>query len=616
MTPAAPSWLGLAALALGWGVASGAAVGGAALAAEGYLPMGLELLAGRTLLDAVLVYLGVAGLGAGTWLAVLALARALGRPLPARWASLASLLLVSLPFWGALALHDRWLLPGVFSHAIAVLVLGSLAHVGLLLAAHRWLRAGTGLCVGVVASSFALVVSLVVFTTAVSASRADPSRANLLVVVMDTVRADRLGSYGYPKPTSPEIDAFSRQAIRWSDFYSTSSWTLPSHASLFTGLFPIDHGATQTHLQLGRHYTTLAELLQEQGFETWAASGNPWVDPRTWLTQGFQRFVRTWGKEPPPGAPHPAVAGFRDFLEETDRERPFFAFVNFIEAHAPHTPPPKYRRPFLPAGVSAAELQRIVAKPRTDHFVGVPYTDRELAVLSDLYDAEIAWVSDLFGQLIDALREDGRLDDSWIVLTSDHGEHFGENDRIEHMFTLYNTAVRVPLFVRPPGGTQSPRTVSGPAQLVDVFATLLAALEVEPPGDAAGGRDLLAPDFRRDAVFSEYRFPQQALGLFSSSELEANRDRIDPHRRSLRALQRAGTRLIWSSDGSHELYDLTRDPGETENLYDPADTRAVELLRELDAYAGAATPDPTAAEVAPVIDEDAREALRELGYIR
>jgi arylsulfatase A-like enzyme len=600
-----------------FGFVAGAGIGATNALAESYWAEGLFVLGARSLLRGVVVYTTAAAIGAvlGRLVAAsLHLARidtrSLGRLLDA--------LAVSLPVWPAIALYDRAMLPGGRTPAVAALVVGALLHVVLLAVGFRWTKPnprgnGIQILAGCVLAAI-LGLAYVGYRTPV----ADAPRANLLLVVLDTVRADRLPSYGYTRGTSPEIDRFAEHAMRFSEFYSTSSWTIPSHASLFTGLFPSAHGATQTHLELARHHTTLAERLQNAGFQTWGASGNPFVGQGTQLSQGFERFERTWSTRVRPNSePHPAVVGFRSFLADPRSSRPFFAFINLMEAHSPYDPPADLRAAFVAGEVGSIRLARLVRKPWSDYYTGDPHTPEELETLSDLYDGEIAFVSRIFGQLLGVLREDGRLDDTWVVLTSDHGEHFGENGRIEHMFTLYNTAVRVPLFIRPPGGTTGPQLNAQPAQLVDLFATMLSVLGA---GDAAGaeGMDLLSSEFQRDDLLSEYHHPDQVLALFAPDALDESRERIDPHRRTLRALQRGALRFIWSSDGRHELYDLATDPGETHDLYTTASElppAAAELMARLEAMAEDAPARGASAGVDD-LDAETRDALRALGYAR
>ncbi len=613
--------VGALAGAAAWGVAVGAGVGLAAAFAEDYPRLGLVVLSARLVQQAIVVYVAAAAAGAGIALlaepALLVLARRLGLDAGARGWVLA--LFVTGSVWPALALHDRWLLPAGRTPALAALSIGVLLHVALLLAGHRlWPRRallGAGALVRVVVCVFVFCGGVLGGVGLLARGEDASSRPNLLLVVLDTVRADRLSTYGYPRPTSPEIDAFARNAIRFTEFYSTSSWTLPSHASMFTGLFPAEHGASQTRIELARRHTTLAELLQEQGFQTWGASGNPFVGDATRLTQGFELFVDTWRGDnaAAPGQPHPAVSAFRSFLAGSSRDRPFFAFVNLIEAHAPYAPPADLRH-FVRDPVGDVALERIIRKPWTDQFAGDPFTERELRILSDLYDGEIAHASRIFGALLAALREDGRDPNTWVVLTSDHGEHFGENGRVSHVFTLYNTTVRIPLLVRPPGGTP-PRVDARPGQLVDLFAALLGALAVETAADH-DGRDLLADDFRRETIYSEKQYPVRDLAFFRPAELERSRDRIDPHRRVLRAVQHEGARLIWSSDGRHELFDLRSDPGETRNLYDPASPGplARALLARIGESEAPAGDVEQASDPDSHLDEETRDALRALGY--
>lgn len=612
------------ALAFSWGVLAGTFFGLARVAAEGYLEVGLPLLTVRVLLDAILAYVPAALLGGllatPVGLATRAFAERLGG-FGAGGSELASWLAVSLPVWPCLALADSWLLP---PGRMALATLGALVLLHLL-ASFAWSRRDSRYDAGLpvwsaAAASLGLVAALGGARLLLPLSHANADRPDLLIVVLDTVRADRLSSYGYERDTTPEIDAFARDAIRFTNFYSTSSWTVPSHASLFTGLFPLAHRATQTNVELARHHTTLAELLLEEGYQTWAASGNPFVGPETKLDQGFETFVQTWSQQAdePAARPaeHRAVEAFRTFLGEATRDDPFFAFVNLIEAHSPYVPPAELERRFLRRVPGVVQGFRLANKPWTDHFVGEPFSKDELEILSDLYDGEVAYASQIFHELLKTLRADGRFDDTWIVLTSDHGEHFGENGLIEHMFTLYNTAVRVPLIVRPPGGTGRPRVDDRPAQLIDLFAAVIAALDVGH-APAHHGVDLLADDHRRELVFSEYHYPSQVLGVFHPADLEAHPSRIGPHRRTLLALQRGDLRFIWSSDGRHELYDLSNDPGETRNLYDPETPSkgGAELRARLEEIAGRAPTELIKDPSMPELSTEAEEALRALGYV-
>jgi arylsulfatase A-like enzyme len=451
-----------------------------------------------------------------------------------------------------------------------------------------------------------------------------PAGPNVLLVVMDTVRADRLGANGYARPTSPELDAFAREAIRFETFQAPAPWTLPSHASLFTGLYPMQHGATQEHLRLERRFATLAERLRDAGYRTFAASANPIVGPDAGLEQGFARFVEAWRPGDP--AVHPVSSAFARFLGDADPARPYFAFLNYMEAHSPYTPPPALLQRFARAPVRPLVADRIGRRPWSSWFLDGPYPESERALLSDLYDAEIAQLSAELGRLFAVLHRDPRWSDTLVAVTSDHGEHFGERDRIEHMFSLYEPVLRVPLLLRLPGGARAGEVESRPGQLTDLAATVLSACGLDASSLSPQGVDLLAPGPRREELLAEYYFPRQVIGLLSPEEL-ARAQSIAPHLRRLRAIRRGDRKLVWGSDGRHELYDLRADPGETRDLlaggHDPDDARALEegltaTLGRFGAPFALAPPrlDARITGLAEHADPETVARLRELGYVR
>jgi arylsulfatase A-like enzyme len=446
----------------------------------------------------------------------------------------------------------------------------------------------------------------------------------VLLIVMDTVRADRLGANGYPRPTSPELDAFAREAIRFETFQAPAPWTLPSHASLFTGLYPMAHGATQERLRLERRFATLAERLRDAGYRTFAASANPIVGPDSGLDQGFARFVEAWRAGDP--AEHPVSSAFERFLASADPGRPYFAFLNYMEAHSPYTPPPALQQRFARQPVRPMVADRVGRRPWASWYLDGPYPESERALLSDLYDAEIAQLSAELGRLLGVLRRDPRWPDTLVAVTSDHGEHFGEHDRIEHMFSLYEPVLRVPLLLRLPGGARAGEVETRPGQLTDLAATLLAASGLDASSLSPQAVDLLAPGARREELVAEYYFPRQVLGLLSPGEL-VRAQRIAPHLRRLRAIRRGDRKLVWGSDGRHELYDLRSDPGETRDLLagggDGGEARALDelLAATLERFGApfAVSPprlDERVAGLAERADPETVARLRELGYVR
>lgn len=465
---------------------------------------------------------------------------------------------------------------------------------------------------------------------ALMAGCSPPSGPDIVLVVIDTLRADRVSCYGYPRPTTPRIDELAARGLRFRSAFSTSSWTLPAHASIFTGLFPIEHGATQEHTQLDDRAATLAELISDAGYATLGIVGNGVVNRGSGLARGFDRFVETW-RDPaaaqlPSPAQHPNRAALRDFLAALPPDQPFFAFVNYVEVHGPYRPPEPYRSRLLQAKRGRALLPSAMKRKAAGFYLDPKsISAAEFAVLSDLYDGEVAYVDALVGGLIDELEAEGRLANTLLVITSDHGENLGDHGHFRHVFNLYNSTVRVPLVMVLPGGKRAGEVREEAVSLVDLFDTILAAAG----GDArtnSRGRDLLAdPASLGGTVFAEYYYPLQALGLFDEKIREKHHEVLKPHLRRLRSVESEGWRLIWSSDGRHELYHLESDPGELRNRSGDAETRSVRtrlegLLAEYVERAGGPRPLPEGASKRAIgafgdLDPETADQLRELGYL-
>lgn len=437
-----------------------------------------------------------------------------------------------------------------------------------------------------------LAVALVVMAAAGCgpAEDASPGAArdgppDVVVIVMDTVRADHCSLYGYPRPTTPELERWAQEAVTYAQAWSPSRWTVPSHASLFTGLRPRHHGARPSHGQtLYEDVPTLAERLAAAGWATGAFVSNPAFELQPGLYRGFDAVERMYGLErraddrgPLAPAVHDAARTWVRAMRA--RKRPFFLFVNDVDPHSPYQPLPEMERRFVRDGVSDDELltgRSYWSERAVGHnFAEQPLAAREIAVLSDLYDAEIAGTErDVVG-FLETLAGDGLLDNALVVVTSDHGEYFGEHGLLDHMQGVHQAVLRVPLVVRYPDGRDAGRRVEDVVRLEDVTATVLDVCGV-PGADGMDGMSLRADLPGRVARGESY--PNSYL--VASAERQAPAAVVRRHLRASRAAMEGTWRLIVNDDGTVELYDHRTDPAERHDV-SAAHADVVERMRAL-----------------------------------
>lgn len=418
----------------------------------------------------------------------------------------------------------------------------------------------------------------------------EPRRPNIVLYVVDTVRADRLGVYGYEKPTSPRLDAFAAGAVLFENAYAQSSWTRPAVASLFTGLLPPAHRTVGRRSVLPEDAVTLAEILTANGYEGMGLVRNPNVSRAFGFAQGFARF-RSEDRD----RDETMLDRVRLWLDEREgSEQPFFLFLHAIDPHGPYDPAPEFEEMFG-AGAAPEHYRTVRYLLRLNRGEVEPDAGTAEA-LSRLYDAEVAQNDRVFGDLLDVLEARGLAGDTAVVYVSDHGEEFQEHGRWEHGLSLYEEVLRIPLVMRLPG--VSPRRVEAPAQHVDVLPTLLGYLGIEvPPTD---GRDLLAARRRGDDPPDVY------------THLD-----VDGHRAA--SVMRGRYKLVLPQSPSQGtepmLFDLEADPAELEDL--AADRpEVVERMLGLLAERNLAGEVTSAEEIEDdQIDEDVRRRLRALGYV-
>ena len=442
------------------------------------------------------------------------------------------------------------------------------------------------------------------------ASRETAEAPSVLVLVLDTVRADHLSLYGHARDTTPRLRGFldeHERAVLYPWVFAPAPWTLPSHASLFTGTMPSVHGAHgATRFSGGLSaQATLAERAAAAGYRTIAVFANPVLSTRPELQRGFDRYVvpdsprpfvaageglrqrlvpwlLAYAVEPAP----PAAAVNAEVLAGLDAcgARPCFVVANYMEAHAPYAPSPGHAGRFSDGYSGAPPL-----------WVSGRQAPEVRAFAEARYDEEILSLDDALGSLLDEVERRGLLDRAWLVVTSDHGEGFGEHGLYQHGAGLYNEEVRIPLLVHPPAGVRL-RAWNEAVSLLDVTATLSLVMG----GQSLGvGRDLRGDPTAAAVGMELSEDPQRAFAALD----------VPQAARPARAVVVGWSKLIAYADAS-ELYRLDEDPGETRDLAGELDDQVAALSRSLpDLAVAAGRAEP------PALDPEQERLLRGLGYV-
>jgi len=414
----------------------------------------------------------------------------------------------------------------------------------------------------------------------VEAATPGAARPNLLVILVDALRADRLSLYGCNRQTSPEIDSLAARATVFDNCIAQASWTMPSVATLFTSVYPSAHGVLSTETALSPSLETMAEALQKAGYRTCGVQTNSLVVPEYGFCKGFDEYYAfpfvqetTFNKK----LYHVAAEVNAKALDrlKSQSERPFFLYLHYMDVHDPYEPPEEFR---------------VFGASR-----------------SDLYDGEILYFSREFGRFFGELDKAGILKNTIVVLAADHGEQFLEHGGIKHGVSLYSEETHVPLVVWMPGQSEG-RRVAARVGLIDVPVTLLAAAGVPAPRSAAG-RSLL---------------PALRTGALDEAEAFSELTTIYTPGRHLVSLTKGDYRLIvlnptlGRQSMCLELYDLAGDAAERVNLAGSKSEVLEAMLAEIKDYVAAQTtlhrklvPEPVKVK----LDKARRDQLQAIGYL-
>jgi len=439
-------------------------------------------------------------------------------------------------------------------------------------------------------------------------------RPNVILISVDTLRSDRIGCYGNPRETSPAIDRLAREGVRFRRVVAPSNWTLPSHYSMMTSLYPTAHGVNPDRALFGglRRPTgavgirgsprqeTLAERMERLGYLTAAVTENGWVHPEFGFDQGFASYVADTS-----GTLEKTRRRVLRWLRE-HRDLPFFLFLHTYQPHQPYDPPPPYDAIFVEPGHVGYALPGVTVP------VGVledfqkgfyPPTEADVEAFRALYDGEVRYVDDLVAELVTLLEELQLVGRTVVIFTSDHGEEIFEHGRFSHGDALYDEVMRVPLIFWGPGLIDGGVEIDPAVTLLDILPTVveLAGGTVEGP---VQGRSLLsALTGAGDAL--------EARELFGEG--------VGKNSVPFYCLWRGSDKYILvpgDPSATEELYDLASDPGETANLVATEAAKAADLRATVEAWVeeNRRIGEAFAGESATP-DEGVLERLRALGYI-
>ncbi len=488
-------------------------------------------------------------------------------------------------------------------------------------------------------------------------------KPNVLLVVLDATRKDACSCYGNELETTPALDRLAREGILYKQAISAAPWTLPAVSSIFTGLYP---GQTDIYIQraLDSKFETLAQILQQNQYATFAITNNDWLSADFGLQRGFDQVYKLWqfwqSKEDitnlsiiekesaedriAAAALKRALRGnilkngvntfYYKFLRYRndygaqrtfkpltrwikEQDKPWFAFVHLMEGHLQYRPPEAFARRFAHDWLAVSELLKADQwRLCWRHISGVELlSDEQLQAWKDLYLAEVAYADYHLGLIIEWLKDSDILNSTIVIVTADHGEHLGDHGLLNHSYSLFESLIQVPLIVRYPPFSESGKEIDFQVQTIDLFASVLDLANVPIPADVAS-RSFFSRSYDRSFALAEYGKPipphPEPLKRFG---LEVSD--VTPRQRGLAALRTVSHKLIVGTDGTEALYDLQNDPEESINLAEQEPARAKEMRGVLKKYwADHGIDGLIGAPTSPMaVDADVEQRLQDLGYL-
>ncbi len=449
-------------------------------------------------------------------------------------------------------------------------------------------------------TSFAFWVNPIIY-------RPNQDQVNVILISLDTLRADHLGCYGYSRPTSPALDALSQDSARFTHAYAHSPWTLPSHMSMLFSLNSASHQVYFNDQKVDESLPSLATFLKDQGYITFGFTGGGYVSSIYGFAKGFDWYDEPVGGRKAPLGMDEAEQMFQftsDWLGN-NKDKPFFLFLHTFQIHGPYASPSPWNEMFLDEN---AEWTKLALRNFLDNQgEDYPFTTEEKANIVALYDGEIRYTDDvLIGPLVARLKELGIYDNTLLIITSDHGEEFDEHGGWLHGRTVYEELIRVPLVIKFPDSDYKGKQIESMCRLIDILPTALETAGIKYDGSSIEGKSLISflkGSENEDRVFisdlAHKNVPDPCPALIAT-----NKNRL----KFIIQKSKEGVKSI-------EVYDLNRDSHERNDIFKRTQTLRQDILKELDAYY---------AEKAKLqrkkqrirMDKELEEKLKALGYLR
>lgn len=460
---------------------------------------------------------------------------------------------------------------------------------------------------------------------------ANHKSTNVLLIAIDALRPDHTGLYGYKRTTTPSIDRLAAESVIYENAFSVSAWSPPSYAGILTGRYPSYSGVHAYNNELSPQVLSIAEVLRGNGYQAAGFVTNPYLGRSHGFGRGFQSYEEFWwhdsassfvmaaewlearfGREAAASSDE-VVDSVVDWLKYARRKSaPFFLFVQFMEPHNPYGVPPKYVRDFLPPKITVVEALKVNQDPVTYLMGDAAMSDHDFEVLKALYDNDIRVCDDSIGRMLSKLKETGEWDNTMIVVTADHGEEFRPG-AMNHMLSLRDALTHVPLVIKFPHSKNAGLRIHEIVQTVDLFPSVLKTTDIAAAGYVTNGYSILPDSFERrnhSFAFMEYENFQAIDNMF----LSRYRKSQAPSHEALSAIRIADWKYVCSSVKNCALYDMKSPDPETQDVSSRNADVASSMSKALRLLPAAGRNDQ--AHTIAQETEEAREALRSLGYIQ